>query len=87
LLSAQGHEHDISNAPLATPVYTVPNFNSLLGPSLGPTVFAIDGPPDVPSVEDLSRIAIYVGAPKSSISRAGAENLCDRDDCIDASRM
>ncbi|MET1535333.1 hypothetical protein, partial [Burkholderia sola] len=26
-----GHEHDISNAPLATPVYTVPNFNSLLG--------------------------------------------------------
>ncbi|MDK2569662.1 hypothetical protein QOU69_23340, partial [Burkholderia pseudomallei] len=24
------HEHDISNAPLATPVYTVSNFNSLL---------------------------------------------------------
>ncbi|WP_175977157.1 hypothetical protein, partial [Burkholderia sp. BCC1047] len=32
LSSAQDHEHDISNAPLATPVYTVSNFNSLLGP-------------------------------------------------------
>uniref|UniRef100_UPI001594ADEF ATP-dependent nuclease n=1 Tax=Burkholderia vietnamiensis TaxID=60552 RepID=UPI001594ADEF len=31
LSSAQDHEHDISNAPLATPVYTVSNFNSLLG--------------------------------------------------------
>ncbi|MDD1484389.1 hypothetical protein F9948_30460, partial [Burkholderia thailandensis] len=31
-LSAQGHEHDISNAPLAKPVYTVPKINSLLGP-------------------------------------------------------
>ncbi|WP_229771315.1 hypothetical protein, partial [Burkholderia pseudomallei] len=30
LSSAQDHEHDISNAPLATPVYTVSNFNSLL---------------------------------------------------------
>ncbi|MET1474880.1 hypothetical protein ABXL37_11495, partial [Burkholderia sola] len=30
-LSAQGHEHDISNAPPAKPVYTVPKFNSLLG--------------------------------------------------------
>ncbi|MCS6428455.1 hypothetical protein, partial [Burkholderia thailandensis] len=30
-LSAQGHEHDISNAPLAKPVYTVPKINSLLG--------------------------------------------------------
>ncbi|WP_204524566.1 hypothetical protein, partial [Burkholderia thailandensis] len=29
-LSAQGHEHDISNAPLAKPVYTVPKINSLL---------------------------------------------------------
>ncbi|WP_221174629.1 hypothetical protein, partial [Burkholderia pseudomallei] len=33
LSSAQDHEHDISNAPLATPVYTVSNFNSLLGAS------------------------------------------------------
>ncbi|MDV2086800.1 site-specific integrase, partial [Burkholderia pseudomallei] len=32
LSSAQDHEHDISNAPLATPVYTVSNFNSLLVP-------------------------------------------------------
>uniref|UniRef100_UPI00321856C8 glutathione S-transferase family protein n=1 Tax=unclassified Burkholderia TaxID=2613784 RepID=UPI00321856C8 len=32
--SAQDHEHDISNAPPFEPVYTVPNFNSLLG--LGP---------------------------------------------------
>ncbi|MHA7407548.1 hypothetical protein, partial [Burkholderia pseudomallei] len=32
LSSAQDHEHDISNAPLATPVYTVSNFNSLLEP-------------------------------------------------------
>ncbi|MCA8023686.1 hypothetical protein, partial [Burkholderia metallica] len=29
--SAQDHEHDISNAPPFEPVYTVPNFNSLLG--------------------------------------------------------
>ncbi|HEM7878105.1 hypothetical protein LGM58_02230 [Burkholderia contaminans] len=29
--SARGHERDISNAPLAKPVYTVPKFNSLLG--------------------------------------------------------
>ncbi|MEN8518078.1 hypothetical protein, partial [Burkholderia sp. RS02] len=28
--SAQDHEHDISNAPPFEPVYTVPNFNSLL---------------------------------------------------------
>ncbi|WP_157381236.1 hypothetical protein, partial [Burkholderia ubonensis] len=27
----QDHEHDISNAPPAVPVYTVSNFNSLLG--------------------------------------------------------
>ncbi|MCS3395437.1 hypothetical protein NX868_30175, partial [Burkholderia thailandensis] len=32
-LSAQGHEHDISNAPLAKPVYTVPKINSLLDDS------------------------------------------------------
>ncbi|MCA8421319.1 hypothetical protein QZM48_34635, partial [Burkholderia orbicola] len=32
LSSAQDHEHDISNAPPSAPVYTVPNFNSLLGP-------------------------------------------------------
>ncbi|MEK0391039.1 hypothetical protein WMW78_29480, partial [Burkholderia pseudomallei] len=30
------HEHDISNAPLATPVYTVSNFNSLLGAGYRP---------------------------------------------------
>ncbi|WP_221174121.1 hypothetical protein, partial [Burkholderia pseudomallei] len=35
LSSAQDHEHDISNAPLATPVYTVSNFNSLIGPHNG----------------------------------------------------
>ncbi|MCA7988725.1 hypothetical protein, partial [Burkholderia vietnamiensis] len=45
LSSAQDHEHDISNAPLATPVYTVSNFNSLLGPlegekTRGVTLFA-----------------------------------------------
>ncbi|WP_208450697.1 hypothetical protein, partial [Burkholderia cenocepacia] len=33
LSSAQDHEHDISNAPPSAPVYTVPNFNSLLGPA------------------------------------------------------
>ncbi|WP_218640250.1 hypothetical protein, partial [Burkholderia pseudomallei] len=39
------HEHDISNAPLATPVYTVSNFNSLLVPEV-PCDRAIP-PPDI----------------------------------------
>ncbi|MBF3752926.1 hypothetical protein ISG01_31045, partial [Burkholderia pseudomallei] len=45
LSSAQDHEHDISNAPLATPVYTVSNFNSLLeaveGDAEGQSLLAI----------------------------------------------
>ncbi|WP_232456763.1 hypothetical protein, partial [Burkholderia ubonensis] len=31
----QDHEHDISNAPPAAPVYTVSNFNSLLKAAAG----------------------------------------------------
>ncbi|MBP0609944.1 MULTISPECIES: hypothetical protein, partial [Burkholderia] len=45
-LSAQGHEHDISNAPPAKPVYTVPKFNSLLGLSPDYVDSPVDNPPD-----------------------------------------
>ncbi|MCW0057553.1 hypothetical protein, partial [Burkholderia pseudomallei] len=76
LSSAQDHEHDISNAPLATPVYTVSNFNSLL-----------DDPPrrrtGMAEFENWAHVMALRDAEQAVLVRYWQQDTSVNGDCID----